>query len=251
MANIGRDLWRLGFEISPIILTDGIASAIPGGMLPIVAITQSESFVLGLLEGSPNLNLDDFFAHFLPVPGGTLVNNQIGDYPFANQTVAANAIIAQPLNISMEMLCPANTTGAYVSKLLTITTLKQVLDQHNFSGGTYTVATPGYLYVNCVLLGLRDITTGGDGKQAQARWQWDFQQPLISVSDANQVYNSLMSKIAGGLPQTGTPTWSGLATSVGNTVSGAASSLLTSAQNLVGTSVSGIQSGVNSISSVL
>lgn len=250
MANTGRDLWRLSFEISPIILTDGIASAIPGSMLPIVAITQASNFVLGLLSGSLDLNPDDFFAHFYPVPGASLISNQIGMYPFANQTVAANAIIAQPLNISMEMLCPANQTGGYLSKLLTVTALKQVLDQHNQSGGTYTIATPSYLYTNCVLLNLRDVSSG-ESKQTQTKWQWDFLQPLISQANADQVYSSLMSKIAGGLPQTGTPSWSGLASSVGSTVSGAASSLLTSAQNLAGTAVSGAQSGINAISNAI
>jgi hypothetical protein len=245
-----RDIFRLGYEISPIILTGGIASAIPGGMLPIVAITQATDFTLGLLTGSVDINLDDFFAHFKVLPGGTLANNQIGMYPFANQTVAANAIVAQPLNVSLEMLCPANTTGGYLSKLLTITALKQVIDQHNFAGGTYTVATPSYLYTNCVMLGFRD-TSDMSTKQVQERWQLDFLQPLISQSDANQVFSSLMSKIAGGLPQTGTPTWSGLASSIGSTVSGAASSVLSSAQNLVGTAVSGVQSGVSSITSAL
>ena len=43
-----REMYKLGFEISPVILCDGIAQAIPGGMLPIVALTQSASFVTGL-----------------------------------------------------------------------------------------------------------------------------------------------------------------------------------------------------------
>ena len=50
-----REMYKLGFEISPVILCGGIAQAIPGGMLPIVALTQSASFVTGLLGGAINL----------------------------------------------------------------------------------------------------------------------------------------------------------------------------------------------------
>ncbi|SUG89106.1 phage holin, lambda family [Salmonella enterica subsp. enterica] len=46
-----RELYKLGFEISPVILCDGVAQSIPGGMLPIVALTQSASYVSGLMGG--------------------------------------------------------------------------------------------------------------------------------------------------------------------------------------------------------
>ena len=36
-----RELYKLGFEVSPVILCNGIAQSIPGGMLPIVALTLS------------------------------------------------------------------------------------------------------------------------------------------------------------------------------------------------------------------
>jgi hypothetical protein len=247
---IERTIFQLGYQASPVILTGGIASLIPGGMLPIIAITQATNFTLGLLQGSININLDAFFAQFEPVPGATLVNNEIGRYPFANQTVAANAIIAQPLTVSLLMKCPANTQGGYISKLMTMTALQTVLSAHNSSGGTYTVATPSKIYTNCILRNLRDVTSGA-GKQVQTEWQWDFEQPLVSLADAAQALNSLMSKIGGGLPISGAPTWSGLASSVGSTVSGAAASLLTGAQSLAGTAVSGIQSGVSAVTSAL
>lgn len=230
----GRTAFQLGYQISPIILTGGIASLIPGGMLPIIAITQSPSFVLGLLQGNLDLALDEYFAQFIPVPGATLANNQIGQYPFANQTVAANAIISQPLNVSMRMICPARGEGGYIAKLATITALKAALDQHNSSGGTYTVVTPGFIYTNCVLLQLRDITPGDD-KQVQSEWQFDFLKPLIALDTAQQIANSLMSRISNQLPVDGEPTWSGVATSVGKTLSNAVGSVIPSAGNLLGT----------------
>lgn len=235
MATTERALFKLGYEISPVILTGGIAAAIPGQMLPIVAITQASSFELGLLQGQVNIDLDSYFAHFKPLPGSMLVNNQIGSYPFANQTIAANSIIAQPLTISLLMSCPANSQGGYISKLLTMTALKTVLDSHNFSGGTYTVATPSFIWTNLILTSLRDVTTG-EGKQVQSQWQWDFVQPLISQAGAAQALNGLMGKIGGGLPQLDNPpTWSGVATSIGSAASGAVSSVLTGASNLIGT----------------
>ncbi|MES2048851.1 MAG: hypothetical protein V4447_10650 [Pseudomonadota bacterium] len=240
---MSRTLFQLGFEISPIILVGGIAAAIPGNMLPIIAITQASSFVLGLLQGNADLNPDNYFARFMPVAGGTLINNQIGQYPFANQTVAANAIVSQPNTISMEMICPVREAGGYTAKLTTITALKQTLDNHIAAGGTFTIATPAYIYTNCVLLQMRDVT-GGDTKQKQAVFQFDFMKPLLTLEDATTATNSLMSKIANGLPQSGQPTWSGLATSVGSTVSGAISNIIPSASNLVAT-LSGNYNGAN------
>ena len=150
--------FRLGFEISPVILTGGVATNIgPGGVLPIVSITESINFLTGLLSGGGDLSLDDFFAHFQPLPGSTLAENQIGAYPFANQSVAANAIIAQPLRVSLQMFCPVKSSLGYAAKLATMSALQAVLAQHNAMGGTYTVATPSYIFTNCILLSLKDV----------------------------------------------------------------------------------------------
>lgn len=209
-------------------------------MLPIVTITEAASFLLGILNGSIDIDLDSYFAQFKPLPGSTLISNQLGEYPFANQAVAANAVITQPLVVSLLMTCPVRSAGGYFSKLLTMTALKQILDKHISSGGTFTVATPSYLYVNCILMDVRDVSSG-QTKQAQTMWQWDFRQPLLTQDAAAGVYNSLMSKIAGGLPTGDAPSWSGIATTVGSSISGAATALLSSAQNLIGSTVSGAQ----------
>jgi hypothetical protein len=44
--------FALSYQISPIILTNGIATNIPGGMLPIIALSQSQGFEDGVLGGS-------------------------------------------------------------------------------------------------------------------------------------------------------------------------------------------------------
>src|SRR5271154_3476897 len=98
----GTAIWKLGFELSPIMLTGGLAGPM-GGMLPIIAYTEAINFVGGLLSGTENIEMDDFFAHFQPLPGSTLINLELGTYPFANQTVAANATIKQPLHLSLLM----------------------------------------------------------------------------------------------------------------------------------------------------
>lgn len=228
----GRLQFQLGFEVSPIILTGGIAAEIPGAMLPIIALTESSSFNDGLLQGAEDIDPDKYFARFKPIPGGTLVNNQIGSYPFANQAVAANAIIAQPLNVSLEMICPVREIGGYQAKLSVLSALKEALDNHTSLGGTYTIATPSYIYTDCILTNLRDIT-GGDSKQAQVHWQWDFTKPLVSLQDAELANNALMGKISNGLPIDGEPSWSGTEPSVGSPVSGATSSVIPSSSQLI------------------
>ena len=105
MANsAGGIAFRMAYELSPIIFTNGIASQI-GGALPIILITQALSFIEGALSGGSDLDLDDFFAHFQPLPGSKLASNQYAQVPFANQAVAANARIKQPTSISLRMIC--------------------------------------------------------------------------------------------------------------------------------------------------
>jgi len=212
MANVARSIFQLAYEISPIFLTNGAAQNIPGQMLPIVAITEAASFAGNILEGNGAPDLDQFVSRFRPLPGSTLIDNEIGDYPFANQAVAANAIIAKPLRLSMLMNSPANQGGGYVSKLITFTALKAALDQHNQSGGTYTVLTPSFIYTNCIMTNMVDVSRP-DSQQPQNAWQFEFVRPLLTENESQSVLNSLMSKLEAQLPipsQSGAIGWSGL-----------------------------------------
>jgi len=190
--------FRLTYEISPVILTGGIAAFMPGGMLPIISITEPLNFLGGILSGGGDLDLDDFFAHFVPLPGSGLVSQEIGEYPFANQAVAANAVIRKPLMISLRMICPVKESGWSI-KLATMMALKATLDLHNNSGGTYTVCTPSFIYTECLLIDVRD-TSAENSRQAQNTYQWDFRQPLLVLQSAIAAQNNLMSKITAGTP---------------------------------------------------
>jgi hypothetical protein len=196
--SLGSSVYKLTYEKSPIFLNDGIASFIPGGVLPLIAITQAGDIVGQLATGSISTRLDDFWATFFPMPGAKLHNNQIGNYPFANQKTAANAIIFQPLNISMRMNCSPRLQGSMVTRTMISTALKAALDKHNSLGGTYTVITPSYAYFGCILTGFTDITSG-ESKHQQTDWQLDFIQPLTSTDEAQQVENSVMSKFTSGI----------------------------------------------------
>lgn len=229
LFSTGRSLYQLSFEISPIILTGGIAALIPGQMLPIVALTQALSFTEGLLSGANVTDLNSYFAHFKALPGSDLINNKIGEYPFASQTVAANAIIVDALNLSVEMMIPLSQEGAYAAKLATMTILKTALDYHINQGGLFSVATPVYIYTNLVLLRLHDTSTG-DSHNAQTKYQFDFRRPLVTASQVQSVLSSLMNKLSGGLVTDGTS--SGGGATLGSTLSNATPSLLPSAANL-------------------
>lgn len=239
--NAALDAFKLTFQISPIILTGGIAGSVPGGMLPIIALTEAANFVDGLLSGGRNISLDDFFGAFEVVPGGTLISQEIAKYPSANQFVAANATIAQPLTVSLVMKCPVRNTAGYPLKLATMTALAAALSQHNASGGTYTVATPSYFYVNALLKQMSDLGAEGDSAQKQAAWQFDFEQPLLTLAQVNAAQNSLMSKLSGGTMVTPGPDgaipWSGLSPTVGLPPSLAAPSLIPSSSGAGGAGV--------------
>ena len=219
LTAVFRDAYKLSFQVSPIILVGGIVSNTLGGMLPIIGLTgQLASLAQGVLS-SGGLSTDDFFAQYLPIPGGTLINNAIGTYPFANQQVAANAIIEQPLNISLQMIAPVRDTGGYLTKLALFTALQSSLRAHNDAGGTYHIATPAFIYTNCVMTAMTDITSGTTN-QKQVEWQLDFIRPLVTQQQATTAFSALMGKLAGG-GQVTSPAWSGPVASVGSAAQGA------------------------------
>ncbi len=137
----------------------------------------------------------------------------------------------------MIMICPVREGGGYQTRHAIFSALRSALAQHNLSGGTYTVATPAYLYTNCIMTGLRDVTQG-DSKQAQTHWQWDFVQPLLTLSAAQQAQNSLMSKISAGTPVTGDPpSYSGQQPAIDTPPSGQGPSTVGAATPLGGAAV--------------
>lgn len=211
-----RELYRLGFEISPVILCDGIAQSIPGGMLPIVALTQSASFITSLLGGGSSLtNLDKYFCHWKAMQGSTMIDYDLGRYPFANQTVAANALLTQPLQVSLLMDAPVNENTGAMTKLVTLSALQATLQAHANLGGTFTVATPALFYSGCVLRTVRDVT-GASEATPQRQWLWSFEQPLVTEAGAARAVNSYLSKIDNG-DRTSSNAWTNSVAALGNT----------------------------------
>lgn len=198
--------WRLAFEISPIFLVDGIAKDIPGGTLPIAAFTEGLSVVDGLLHGE----LSDAKTRFMPMPGTTLIQQEIGQYPFYNQSTAANAVVSKPNRIVMQMMRPASVEGGYGEKIMTFMALKLALDKHNQSGGSYIVLTPSFIYTGCLLRSMVDNSGfSPQNKQAQCSWALEFDQPLLTVSQLDAVMGDLMSKFTTGV-KTDNFSWSGV-----------------------------------------
>ena len=202
-AKAARTAYDLAFQVSPIILVGG--SYGPGGAMPIIGLLgQLAALGQGALTG---LTKDSAFATFLPLPGSTMINNTVGKYPFANQQVAGNAIIQQPLNLSMRMICPVRDEGGYLTKLAILTSLQTSLQAHCAAGGTFNIATPAFIYTNCILIGMTDVTNGITA-QKQVEFQLDFEQPLITQEDATAALNTLMGRLSGGQQITSSE-WSG------------------------------------------
>lgn len=233
IAAVGPSSFQLAFQISPIIMVGGLAQNIPGGMLPLLTILDAAGFIGGILGTGSLPSLDQAFAQFQPIQGTTLLEWEVGHYPFANQQVAANAMIAQPLQLYMLMKCPATVAaGGYPFKLGAMTALQIAVTQHNASGGTYMALTPSQIYTNLLLKRIHDVTSGQE-KQVQTMWQWDFEQPLLTVSAAQQVQNSLMSQMTGGTSTGSQPAWSGAGAAVSNPNAAVAPSVIPSAGSAV------------------
>lgn len=204
--------FKRAYQLAPIMLVGGIASGLDGGTMTVLTLTEGSDTV-------NHANDSDYFAHFKPMPGGTLVDFTPAEYPFASMAMAANAMVQNALRISLSMTCPARDgSNSYPSILSTITRVRQQLTAHILAGGTFTVATPGSIYENCLLLALRDVSNAGD-KKVQGVFQWDFMQPLVTQQAAAAVYNNLYSKLAGGLPVGNPPTNSGVTTSINGNAS--------------------------------
>lgn len=213
MTSSGRSQFASNYELCPIILVGGIAANVQGGKMLVTQLLQTET-----VQESDLSEAQAPFARFRPVPGGELIANEVGHYAFANQSVAANAIIVNPLRFSMLMTCPAQGDGGWSLKTAIMTNLSASLRQHCAQGGYFIVATPAMQYDSALLLTLRDVS-GGESNQPQYMFQWDFEQPLLTQQQAAQSLNSLLSKIDSGtrvnVDSNGAISWSGLNNSQG------------------------------------
>jgi hypothetical protein len=197
--------WKTSYEITPIKLQGGIAASTGNG-LPIVALTNPGNQSDPVSANGAGSTLDGFNFHYTVLAGGTLLNFKPGTYPYANQSIAANALIADATNISLLMYCPATQDWPFSIRQTTITSLVASLQPHASLGGYYDVATAAYIFTGCLLTTLRDVS-GADNHQFQYAWQWDFYRPLISLAAAQQAQNGLMQTLTNRTVTTGTPGW--------------------------------------------
>lgn len=189
----GQAIFQRNYQISPIFFVNGIAGD-----------GNSSSISSYLQNGDAPSSLDNYFANFKPLAGGTLEDWGVADYPLAALTVAANAVVQQPLHISMLMVCPvqANAQNNYARKIATISALKASIDNHILTGGWFDVLTPAFFYQGCLLTELKDVTTS-DTKQVQLQYQWNFTKPLITEEQAGTVQTTFLNKVTQGFKVSG------------------------------------------------
>lgn len=238
--------YRQSYQISPILLRGGIA----GSGIPIINFLNGQNFPQGVTSSTSS---NEHFASFRVLPGHSLIENEVALYPLANQSVAANAIISDPLRVSIEMIAPANDQTTVKAKLGIMTSLKSTLDSHTALGGWYDVSTPSYIYQNCLLVSLTEGTEEDDGSQVQIRWIWNFMQPLLTAEAAQAAQNPNMNKISTKTENSGDPPGSAhIATAIGDPSSNIAPQVIPAASGLVGanSTPSGAGRGVPSAGSV-
>ena len=193
--------FTLSYEISPIILTNGLASFSPLG-LPLVAITEALSTAytpnpVQLISGQGITIPSQPFFTWRPLPGSTLWKSDVAEFPFYTNRIAANSQLQQPLNISMLGHCPAGKDSPFGVKIATMIALQSVIKNHINAGGTFTVLTPSYIYTDCLLISMTDVSTG-ETNQAQVTWQLDFTQPLITFPSGLGALNDTMTALTDG-----------------------------------------------------
>lgn len=228
--------YQTSYQISPIILVGGVAGT---GMLPIVNLLSPSAYGTGITSQSTSTVISDNFGQFRPLPGHTLMENEVAMYPFANMTTAANAPITQPLHVSLEMIAPADATMTVSLKKSIFTALKATLDNHTAKGGYYNVATPNYIYQGCILTSLVDATEDDGSAQVQTRWIWNFVQPLLTEAQAAVAQNQAMARITNQTVNAGDPPGSSTITNnISNPSSNIVQNVVPSASTPVGSNVS-------------
>jgi hypothetical protein len=226
--------WKLSYQVSPIFLTGAPVANVPSGMIPFLSIvnpgafpvTSNEAYSYSSTGGvaGPDLSmvsldqksLDDAFGAFNVLAGGSLIQQTVAKYPFANQSYAANAILRDPLHVSLIWDTPMRGENAWGTKLTVMQAVKQRLDAHNNGGGTYIVVTPSYVYDNLVMLSLTDASRGASNLPQNA-WRFDFERPLVVLAELRAAQSALMSKLTNGVITNGA--WSGPAAGLGSTTS--------------------------------
>jgi len=131
------------------------------------------------------------------MPGSTLWESEIAEYPFYTNQIAANAQVQRPLRVSMLGHAPAGGGTPWSLKLATIFALQGLIQAHINAGGTFTVMTPSYVYSNCLLTNFVDVSSG-ETNQPQVSWQMDFVQPLLTLPQSNGTLNTFYQTVANG-----------------------------------------------------
>lgn len=204
-ASAARSAWQAIYQISPIILQGGSFINAPTGLMPISLLAGSLlSTVQGLVTNS-----QPFFGEYMVIPGGTALAQEVATYPLANLQTAANATIQMPLTLSLLLRAPVRDGFGYATKAAIFSSMRLALETHNNAGGTYIVMTPALMYQNGLLLNITDVTDG-ENTQPQTMWQFDFFFPLITRAEAGSAFNKQLSRLAGGMPITGAPSWAAL-----------------------------------------
>jgi hypothetical protein len=206
-------IYKLAYQITPMWLTGGtLEDAVPGGMLPFAVLTDPDLYraAVGSLvnpsDQSAARNLDHAFGTFTIMPQGTAIRQTVAEYPFANQHVAANATIFQPLQVSLLWDTPMKTPDAWTKKFTTMTNLVARLTYHCNNGGTYAVVTPSFIYTDLILTNMADIARAASPLPQNA-WRFDFEKPMIRISDLIAAQSALMAKLTKGLQTDGS--WTG------------------------------------------
>jgi hypothetical protein len=210
-------VFKLAFQVTPIWLTGRPVAALPGGMLPLAALTDPQLWqdLTGqFVEQVEVWNLDKAFGAFQVLPGGTLLAQDAATYPFANQWVASNATIFNPLQVSLVWDTPMKDPNAWNRKYMIIQNVQARLTDHCNNGGTFTVLTPSFIYEGMLLLNLSDASRGNNPIPQNA-WRFDFNKPLVRMTDLLAAQNVLMYKLTHGLETNGA--WTGHAAAVGVT----------------------------------
>lgn len=119
-------------------------------------------------------------------------------FAVANRSIATNAGIKQPNELSVELNIGGSPFEIMLSLNAIMLTFGNLLDKYTANGGTFTYITPAYIYNGCVF---KKLIVKNSKRHPGQTYRLELMQPLVSIAGLGGLVpnNSISKFISGGL----------------------------------------------------
>lgn len=201
------------YQKSPILLKNGLASQLisqAASLVPSNSFITSNQITSKLPSVLPLAALfypiAGFSANgwaFRPESGAEIYRSEISQYAFYDASTAANSTTKEPLRFEFTLELPTNGLLGMAAQLPIMETMKAMLENHRNLGGVFACLMPIGYYDNCILKDVKTTQSQADTKQLQPALVFTFEQPIITTTEAKDMYNNMIKRLGGSVGKAG------------------------------------------------